>query len=174
MQRTQGQGEPAEREEIAPEWDEAPAEEAAAELETSVTELEDRWRRTVADLDNMRKRFDRQLAESQATERARSAAAWLPVLDSLELALEHAASDPATIVEGVRAVRDQAVNLLATLGYPRHDETGVVFDPARHEAVSVLPSEAAPGTVLQVLRPGYGDADRQLRPATVVVAGDRE
>jgi molecular chaperone GrpE len=125
-------------------------------------------------MERLRERFDRQLAQEQAVERARVTAAWLPVLDNLELALEHADGDPAAVLAGVRAVRDQAVNLLATLGYTRHDETGVAFDPTRHEAISVAASDAPPGTVLQVLRPGYGEADRQLRPATVVVASERE
>ena len=125
-------------------------------------------------MERLRERFDRQLAREQAVERARVTAAWLPVLDNLELALAHADGDPAAVLAGVRAVRDQAVSLLATLGYTRHDETGVAFDPNRHEAISVAAGDAPPGTVLQVLRPGYGDADRQLRPATVVVAGERE
>jgi molecular chaperone GrpE len=50
----------------------------------------------------------------------------------------------------------------------------VTFDPTRHDAVSVLPTDAPAGTVLQVLRAGYGDAERQLRPATVVVAAERD
>ena len=86
------------------------------------------------------------------------AAAWLPVLDNLDLALAHAEADPAAIIEGVRAVRDQAVAVLAALGYPRDDETGVPFDPARHEVVDVVDDAGrAPGTVVRVLRPGYGD-----------------
>ena len=68
-------------------------------------------------------------------------------------------------------MRDQAVALLAALGYPRNDETGVPFDPQIHEAVSVVPDDETPGTVLQVLRPGYGNGTQQLRPAAVVVAG---
>ncbi len=103
------------------------------------------------------------------------AAAWLPVLDNLDRALEHAATDPEAIVEGVRAVRDHALSVLAALGYRRHDEAGVPFDPARHEVVAVVEeSEDAPaGTVVRVLRPGYGDADRQLRPGAVTVARPR-
>jgi molecular chaperone GrpE len=174
--RVNGQETPAEQDTAAVRWEQTPAEQegSVAELECNVAELADRWRRTLADLANLRKRYARQLAEEQAAERARVNAAWLPVVDNLELALEHAGSDPATIVEGVRAVRDQAVNLLAALGYPRHDETGTAFDPTRHDAVSVQPADADPGTVVRVVRPGYGDPDRPLRPATVVVAGDRE
>jgi molecular chaperone GrpE len=132
---------------------------------------EDRARRAAADLDNLRKRHARELEQAGAAERAEVAAGWLPVIDNLELALAHADADPATIVEGIRAVRDQAVSILARLGYERHDELGVPFDPTQHEVLSVLDEpEVPPGTVVQVLRPGYGDADRQLRPVAVAVS----
>ncbi|WP_329253556.1 nucleotide exchange factor GrpE [Streptomyces canus] len=137
----------------------------------ALREAEDRWRRALADLDNLRKRHARELKGQAAAERARTAAAFLPVIDNLELALSHAAADPGAIVEGVRAVRDQAVNVLERLGYPRQAESGVPFDPARHEVVGVVQEpDADPNTVVQVLRPGYGEAERQLRPAAVTVA----
>ncbi|KUM70486.1 nucleotide exchange factor GrpE [Streptomyces griseorubiginosus] len=146
----------------------APAEGAYT---TAIQELEDRWRRALADLDNLRKRHARELERERTVERSRTAAAFLPVLDNLELALTHAGADPGPIVAGVRAVRDQAVNVLELLGYPRRAETGVPFDPARHEVVGVVQDpDAAPGTVVEVLRPGYGDGERQLRPAAVTVA----
>lgn len=146
----------------------APSEdEYTAELQ----ELQDRWRRALADLDNLRKRHVRELERERKAERSRTAAAFLPVLDNLELALTHAGADPGAIVEGVQAVRDQAVNVLELLGYPRHAETGVAFDPARHEVIGVVHDpDASPGTVVEVLRPGYGDGERQLRPAAVTVA----
>jgi molecular chaperone GrpE len=68
-------------------------------------------------------------------------------------------------------VRDQAAELLARLGFPRRDDLGTDFDPARHEAVGVRTNvDARPGTVVEVVRPAYGDGDHQLRPALVVVA----
>ncbi|MEH0516782.1 nucleotide exchange factor GrpE [Streptomyces sp. B21-079] len=144
---------------------------AEDEYTAAIRELEDRWRRALADLDNLRKRHTRELERERMAERSRTAAAFLPVLDNLDLALTHAGADPGAVVEGVRAVRDQAVNVLELLGYPRHAETGVVFDPARHEVVGVVQApDAPPGTVVEVLRPGYGDGDRQLRPAAVTVA----
>ncbi|MCS7479148.1 nucleotide exchange factor GrpE [Umezawaea endophytica] len=134
-----------------------------------VAELEDRWLRAMAELDNVRKRHNRELERQLTTERARVASAWLPVLDNLELALGHASDD--AFAEGVRATLDQAVEVLARLGYPRQDATGVPFDPAVHEVVTVLDDpEAPPNTVVRVLRPGYGD----LRPAAVAVARARE
>ena len=74
-------------------------------------------------------------------------------------------------MRGIEAVREQALAILARLGYPRRTDVGAEFDPARHEAVATLPdAEATPGTVLHVVRPGYGDDEHQLRPASVVVA----
>ncbi|MET7441240.1 nucleotide exchange factor GrpE [Streptomyces sp. NPDC004082] len=144
---------------------------AEDEYTTAIRELEDRWRRALADLDNLRKRHARELERERTAERSRTATAFLPVLDNLELALTHAGADPGAIVVGVQAVRDQAVNVLELLGYPRHAETGVAFDPARHEVVGVVQDpDAPPGTVVEVLRPGYGDGERQLRPAAVTVA----
>jgi molecular chaperone GrpE len=136
-------------------------------------DFEDRLRRAVADLDNVRKRQARELVQERAAERARVAAAFLPVLDTIDMALAHADADPNTIVAGVRAVLDQALSVLSRLGYPRQDDVGVPFDPLRHEVVAVVSPEEAgqpAGAVAAVLRPGYGEPERQLRPAAVTVA----
>jgi molecular chaperone GrpE len=145
--------------------------EPPAALAARIDELTDRWRQALADLDNQRKRCAREVERERDAERARAAAAWLPVLDHLELALAHAGADPQSILTGVRAVRDQAVEVLARLGFPRHDEVGVPFDPARHDVVTVVDKpDTPPGTVVAVVRPGYGDAGRQLRPVGVAVS----
>jgi molecular chaperone GrpE len=139
--------------------------------------LEDRWRRTVAELDNTRKRYERQLAEQARAERAKTAAAFLPVLDNLELALRHADADPAAIVSGVVAVHAQTVNVLSGLGLHRVDPVGERFDPARHEAARVVPASenTAAGTVVEVLRPGFAGTDGTVvRPAVVTVAQQQE
>lgn len=142
-----------------------------AEADEKIAELEDRWRRAVADLENVRKRHATDLRRETEAERARVAAAWLPVLDNLELALAHAEADPSAIVQGVHAIREQAVRLLAGLGYPRDDETGVRFDPNRHEVVAVVEDPATePNTVTRVVRPGYGTDRHQLRPTAVTVS----
>ncbi|MEU8223646.1 nucleotide exchange factor GrpE [Kribbella sp. NPDC048915] len=148
----------------------------AAELEEArqqAAEMEDRWRRTVAELDNFRKRAAREAGQAREAERALVAASWLPVVDNLELALEHADADRDAIVEGVRAVRDQALAVLAGLGYPRFDDRGKPFDPALHEAVGTAPAPDTPGgTIVHVVRPRYGDGTRVLRPAAVIVAAE--
>jgi molecular chaperone GrpE len=136
---------------------------------TQDAELEDRLLRALSDLDNLRKRFDRELERERQAQRDRIMLEWLPVVDDLERALEHApADDP--IGDGVRAVRDRALDVLSRLGYPRFDDVGHPFDPRRDEAVSTVDADAPPGTVVAALRPGYGAGQMILRPASVVVA----
>jgi molecular chaperone GrpE len=104
------------------------------------------------------------------SERARVAIAWLPVVDNLERALQHA--DPAceALAAGVLSVHQEAQAVLTRLGFPRYEDIGRPFDPARHEAVGVMESDAAPGTIVAIARPGYGTEEVVLRPAAVVVA----
>jgi molecular chaperone GrpE len=148
-----------------------PQPEPAAEL----TRLEDRWRRAAADLDNLRKRYARELDRERSVERNRVAGAWLPILDNLERALAHADAESHAVITGVRSIVDQAVQVLAQLGYPRDTQTGVPFDPERHEVLGIVERpDVAPGTVVEVLRPGYGQGTQQLRPAGVVVSRGQE
>jgi molecular chaperone GrpE len=129
--------------------------------------------RAMADLDNLRKRFQREVVREREAERSRVAAEWLPVVDDLDRALDHASTDdsaPAGFTEGLQAVRDHAVAVLARLGFPRFENPGERFDPSRHEAVGAIEADAPAGTVVAVVRPGYGTPERVLRPAAVVVA----
>lgn len=162
-----GQSNPgsAEAEETAPDEREVPAQADA------LAKMEDLWRRALADADNARKRAAREGAQLRAQERAAVSLAWLPVLDNLELALAHTASAGDALIDGIAAIRSQAIDTLARLGYPRIDAENVPFDPRIHEVVSVSETDKAPpGMVLTVLRPGYGGTDTILRPAAVVVS----
>jgi molecular chaperone GrpE len=137
-----------------------------ADLEARLAAAEDVKLRALAEADNVRKRCAAQVVRAETEARARVARQFLPVLDNLERALAHAQADPATIIEGIAAVRQQA-----RLGFPRRDDTGAAVDPARHEAVAVVADpRVPPGTIVQVVLPAYGDPDHQLRPAQVVVA----
>ena len=128
--------------------------------------------RAMADLDNLRKRFHREVVREREAERSRVAAEWVPVVDDLDRALDQATADsaPAGFTEGLQAVRDHAVAVLARLGFPRFENPGERFDPSRHEAVGAIEADAPAGTVVAVVRPGYGTPERVLRPAAVVVA----
>ncbi|MCW2659737.1 MAG: hypothetical protein JWP83_889 [Mycobacterium sp.] len=144
-----------------------------ADWDEELARLEDRWRRAVADLDNLRKRYARELDRERGAERSTVARAWLPIVDNLERAVSHARDE--AVIDGLRNILQEAVQVLERLGYPRDAATGVPFDPERHEVVGVADhQDSAPGTVLEVIRPGYGEGSRQLRPAAVVVSRREE
>jgi molecular chaperone GrpE len=146
-----------------------------ADSDAELARLEDRWRRAVADLDNVRKRYAKELDRERAAERSRVAGSWLPIVDDLERALSYEGEQSSAVLDGVRTVLRQAVQVLEKLGYPRDDQAGVPFDPQRHEVVGVVSQpDTGPGTVVEVLRPGYGEGSRQLRPAAVVVSRREE
>ena len=144
---------------------------AITALAARIAELEDQRLRALADLDNERKRCAVQVRRAEAETRAAVARQWLPVVDNLDRALAHSTADPAAIIAGIEAVRAQALDVLARLGFPLRDDRGARFDPARHEAVASRPAPGAEaGSVADVILPAYGEGDHQLRPAQVVVA----
>jgi molecular chaperone GrpE len=153
-------------------------EERMRDVDVDVKDLEDQLLRARADLDNLRKRYDREIARERSAERSRVASGWLPVIDDLERALQHAEGEAGALIadgvlEGLRAVHEHAVGTLARLGFPQFIDIGEVFDPSRHEAIATVENESAPGTVVAAVRPGYGTRDDMLRPASVVVSKGR-
>jgi molecular chaperone GrpE len=140
-----------------------------------LAEVEDRWKRAAADLDNARKRAARELALARDAERARAASVFLPVVDGLEDAVTYAKQAGDGLAEGMESIREQAIAALERLGYPRIDEVGVPFDPRIHEVVSVVETgDVPPRTVVAVVRLGFGSPERLLRAAGVVVAAPKE
>lgn len=142
------------------------ADEDASPAGNRVHELEEQLRYALADLDNLRKRFAREVERERLAERERASRPWLPVLDSLDLALTHADEG---MVAGIESLRNGALSAIAEAGFPRFDDTGKPFDPDRHEAVSTVESDDAPGIIVSTVRPGYG-AETVLRPASVIVS----
>jgi molecular chaperone GrpE len=159
----------------APKAAEAPEQNGTGETgvddpEAALAETEDRLRRALADLDNLRKRYHRELVRERDAERRRVAMEVLPVVDNLERALDHAGPGCDALVQGIRAVHDQAVAALARLGFERFDDVGRAFNPVRDEAIGSIDSDAPAGTVVAAVRPGYGAGEELLRPAGVVVS----
>ncbi|QRN81036.1 MAG: nucleotide exchange factor GrpE [Nocardiopsis sp. BM-2018] len=149
------------------------ASERLAALEAEHQACLDKVLRARADLENTRRRHAAEL------ERAREAgldAAILPVLsvyDDLGRALQAAAGgDPGSIVPGVRSVRESLERALEGLGVTRVGDVGDTFDPARHEALAVVPAGDGrpPGAIAEVFEAGFVRGDRLVRPARVVVA----
>ncbi|WP_083873673.1 nucleotide exchange factor GrpE [Frankia sp. QA3] len=152
---------------------------AASDLAAQLEQCQAAHLRTLADFDNVRRRTGREIAAAKAAERDRVVRAWLPVLDHLELALAHAESHPDALADGVRGVRQLALEALRAGGVSRIDADSGPFDPNRHEVGAVVDGSAQPepipaGTVIEVMRPGYQADGRVLRPASVAVsAGPR-
>ena len=137
----------------------------SAELEA----LEDRYRRALADLDNFRKRASREVERQVSESRQAALLDWLDVVDSVERALRM--EDGGQCAAGLRAVLEQADAVLARQGAVRVGSTGEEFDPQRHEAVAVQPTDTVTDrTILAVVRSGFAMGDRVIRPAQVVVA----
>jgi molecular chaperone GrpE len=130
--------------------------------------------RALRELEAAKGRVERDAEQAKSEMRAQLVAQLLPVLDDLDrtIATAEQGGDAPAVVEGVRLVRSQFERVLAGYGIERIDATHGRFDPARHEAVSIVPvtQPAAHGVVVQQLAPGYRHGERLLRPARVVVA----
>jgi len=128
--------------------------------------------RAMAELDNVRKRAQRDIENAQRYALERFATELLGVRDSLELAVKSAdAADARSLAEGQQATLQLLASAFERFAIQRIDPLGAPFDPALHEAVAVLDSATAPAdSVLQVLQSGYQLNGRLLRPARVVVA----
>jgi len=143
-----------------------------AALEKDKKENWDRYLRTAADLENLRKRQKREMDDARLESKGRVLKEMLPVVDNLERAIEHATAQAGTnpIIEGVQLVLRQFLTAFERLDVTPVEAAGQPFDPNLHEAISQQESDAPPGTVVQVLQRGYKSGDRLLRPALVVVA----
>jgi molecular chaperone GrpE len=124
----------------------------------------------VADLENYRKRAQKEREEVQKFGVEKLVKDLLPVLDNLDRALAAAASDD-PLVAGVKLVRGTFEQTLARQGVKGFSALGQPFDPARHEALMQVPSaDAEPGTVVVEHARGFTLHERLLRPAMVGVA----
>ena len=163
----------------------APASEAAAEpapdvgtLEGRIAELTDRLLRAHADMDNLRKRTERDKEETAKYAITKFARDVLNIGDNLQRAIAAvpvgaADADPAlkALIEGVSLTDREFLNILERNGVKRVVPEGEPFNPHQHQAmIEVENRDVAPGTVVQVYQPGYVLEDRVLRPAMVVVA----
>jgi molecular chaperone GrpE len=143
---------------------------AVDELRERNAQLEDRWKRALADLDNYRKRAQREVEWRVGEARETLLREWLDVVDDVERALRMG-SPGEPLYEGVRALLDQLERVLARHGVTRLGAAGERFDPERHEVVAVRDTDEVPDrTIVEVTRSGFALGDRVLRPAQVVVA----
>ncbi|MDW5593129.1 nucleotide exchange factor GrpE [Conexibacter stalactiti] len=168
----QGQGASPRGDDPAPQPPEPtpPGDEAVERLRGEVAQLDDRWRRALADLDNYRKRSAAEVERRSGEARERLLTDWLEVVDSVERALRMRPGD-STEDEGLRPVLQQIETLLQRHGLRRVGAVGEPFDPERHDAIGVRETDELPDrAIAEVARSGWALGDRVLRPAQVLVA----
>jgi molecular chaperone GrpE len=148
-------------------------------LDRELAECKDRLLRTLADMDNMRKRTEREVADARIYGISNFARDILGVADNMHRAmaalddeLRAKADEPTKVLlEGVELTERELMNVLEKHGVKRIEPLGQKFDPNRHQAMYEIEDASVPaGTVVQVMQAGYLIGDRMLRPALVAVA----
>lgn len=148
-------------------------------LKAETAELKDRLLRAMAEMENLRRRTEREKAEATLYAATNFARDILSVADSLSRALqsvpegERDKADEATrnLLAGIEVTEKELINVFSRHGIRRIDPRGQKFDPNLHQAMFEVPDPAVPsGTVVQVVQDGYVIGDRLLRPALVGVA----
>lgn len=142
--------------------------ERAEELERELNDTRGKYARLLADFENYRRRTNQDVIDAQGSGVAKAVEALLPMFDDLSRAIEAAQKDPAGIVGGVSSVRDGMLRTFERLGLTQTGAEGEAFDPAWHEALSVVPGDRD-GVILQVYQVGFRLGDKLVRPARVVV-----
>ena len=143
------------------------------ELQAKSEENWNRYLRTAAELENVRKRAGRDVENAHKFALERFSKELLAVKDSLEMSLATENQSVESLLEGSAATLKLLATILQQFGIQEVDPEGEPFDPEFHEAISMQPSDTAePGSVLAVAQKGYSLNGRLLRPAMVVVAAD--
>jgi molecular chaperone GrpE len=144
------------------------------EAELKAAEHHDAWLRAKAEAENIRKRAADDVTRAHKYGVEKFAADLLAVKDSLEAALAAENATPEALRSGVELTLRQLESVLERQSIRAIDPTGQKFDPHQHQAISMLPSDKEPNTVINVLQKGYLLHDRVLRPALVTVAKPKD
>ena len=158
---------------------EAPTVDPVEVLRAENADLKDRVLRTIAEMENLRKRTEREIADTRSYAIAGFARDMLSATDALNRALTvlppeaREAGDATTksLIEGIEMAEREMQRLLAKHGVTPIEADGLKFDPHRHQAMFEVPDPTRPeGTVVQVVQAGFAIGDRVLRPAMVGVS----
>jgi molecular chaperone GrpE len=150
-----------------------------AERAREVADLKDRLLRSLAEMENLRRRTEKQVADERVYGIAGFARDMLAVADNMRRALDtvtpelHETADPAVkaLIEGVELTERELLKVLEKHGVKKLEPLGSRFDPNLHQAMYEVPDPSVPaGTVVQAVQAGYTIGDRVLRPALVAVS----
>ena len=154
-------------------------EDPKATLEAEVAGLKDRLLRTLADMENLRRRTEKDVADARAYAMTNFARDMLNVADNLRRAIDSVPAEARSavegalksVLEGIELTERDLLNTLERHGIKKIDPAGQKFDPNFHQAMMEIPDPSVPsGTVTQVIQTGFAIGDRVLRPALVGVA----
>lgn len=155
--------------------DQAPQEPSVEELLAAAKEenakLQDLYMRALAEAENARRRAEESVEKAHKFGVEKFAKNLLPVLDSLEKALELSQNPDDPMIQGVQATYRQFVQAMQKSGMTEIDPVGEKFDPTRHQAIAMVPAQEGQvsGQVAQVFQRGWLISDRVLRAAMVSV-----
>jgi molecular chaperone GrpE len=148
-------------------------------LDRELADTKDRLLRTLADMENLRKRTEREVADARVYGISAFARDILGVADNMHRAMQalddelRAKADEATkaLLEGVELTERELINVLEKHGVTKVEPLGQKFDPNRHQAMYEIEDASVPsGSVIQVMQAGYLIGERVLRPALVAVS----
>lgn len=143
------------------------------DLKRQLSEKHDQLLRALAEMENMRRRTQREREDYVRYASETLLRDLIPVLDNLDraLAAARASQEAARVIEGVELIQRELLRVLERNGVTRYSALGQAFDPTRHEATArVIKADQSPGTVVFEEAPGYLLHGRLLRPARVAVA----
>ena len=145
-------------------------EKALSEAQQEVGELKEKLLRAYADMDNLRKRTQREVEDAHKYGMEKFATALLDVVDNLERALQVDEGNEQGLREGVRLTLESWHDMMKRFHLERIDGVGQMFDPHVHEALSQMPSDEPQGTIIAQHVAGYTLHGRLIRPAKVLVS----
>ena len=155
----------------APSADPAPdIDELLRKAESEAAQLKDAWLRALAEAENTRRQSQADLARATKFAIEKFAGDLLPVKDALEMALASENVTVDTLKAGAELTLKNLQSAFSRANVQEIDPAGERFDPHRHEAVQMVPSDAPANTVVTVYQKGYVLNDRVLRPAMVTVS----
>ncbi|HTJ01384.1 MAG TPA: nucleotide exchange factor GrpE [Methylovirgula sp.] len=144
-------------------------------LQQENADLKDKMLRTLADMENLRRRTEKEVGDAKLYGVASFARDMLTFADNLRRILDNVPPElresGGTLIEGLELTERDFLSRLARHGVKKLEPQGTKFDPNRHEALYEIPDESVPnGTVVQVIEDGYAIGDRVLRPAKVGIS----
>lgn len=141
-----------------------------AELETQLATAKEDVVRAQAEMQNVRRRAEKDVENARRYSLERMAKEILPVVDNLERALDNAGEEKSPFTEGVELTLKTLTDVLGKQSIEQLNPIGEPFDPQQHEAISMVPNpDAEPNTILNVVQKGYTLNGRVIRAAMVVV-----